>query len=111
MQWPVDASAFSFLGSLPPEPVVDRETWQQQADPHGEPLYCMELMCFWEEGAEALTVRFPGTPSVLLRQGTPVKVTGLSISDSSIDAGQGLAFQAARVEPLGKGSEEPGGAA
>jgi hypothetical protein len=30
-----------------------------------------------------------------------VKVTGLSISDCSIDALQGLAFQAAKVEPLG----------
>ena len=110
MQWPIDTSAFTFLGSLPPEPVFDTETWQQQSDENGEPLYCMELMCFWEEGAEAMCVRFPGTPSVLLGQGTPVQVTGLSISDSSIDACQGLAFQAARVEPLSMG-EDAGGAA
>ena len=110
MQWPIDTSAFSFLGSLPPEPVFDRETWQQQADANGQPLYCMELMCFWEKGAETLTVRFPGTPSVGLRQGTPVKVTDLSVSDCPVDACQGLAFQAARVEPLGT-TGHAGGAA
>ena len=110
MQWPIDTSAFSFLGSLPPEPVFDRETWQQQADANGEPLYCIELMCFWEKGAETLTVRFSGTPSVGLRQGTPVKVTDLSISDCSIDAREGLAFRAARIEPLGM-TGHAGGAA
>ena len=71
MKWPIDTSAFSFMGSLPPEPVLDRQTQQQKVDVNGEPLYCMELMCFWEEGAEVLTVRFPGTPPVGLRQGLP----------------------------------------
>jgi hypothetical protein len=110
MQWPIDTSAFSFMGAYPPEPVFDRETWHQQADENGKPLYCMELMCFWKEGAEALTVRFPGTPSAGLGKGTPVRVTGLSISDSAVYAQQGLAFRAARVEPL-DASGQPGGAA
>jgi hypothetical protein len=100
MKWPIDTSAFSFMGSLPPEPVLDRETNRQKADANGAPLYCMELMCFWEEGAEMLNVRFPGTPPAGLKEGAPVKVTGLFVSDCSIDSRNGLTFRAAKVEPL-----------
>jgi hypothetical protein len=110
MQWPIDTSAFSFLGSLLPEPVLDRHTGQQQADVNGEPLYCMELMCFWEEGAEVLTVSFPGTPPVGLRQGMPGKVTNLFVSACSIESRHGLAFRAAKVEPLGMVGREGGAA-
>jgi hypothetical protein len=101
MQWPINTSLFSFLGSLLPEPVLDRHTGQQQADVNGEPLYSMELMCFWEKGAEVLTVSFPGTPLVGLRQGMPVKVTNLFVSACSMESRHGLAFRAAKVEPLG----------
>ena len=101
MQWPIDTSAFAFMGSLPPKPVLDHQTRQQKTGANGEPLYSMELMCFWEEGAELLTVSFPGAPPVGLKPGMPVKVTSLSLSHCSVDARYGLTFRAAKVEPLG----------
>ena len=110
MQWPIDTSEFSFLGSLPPEPVLDHQTRQQKTGVNGEPLYCIELMCFWEEGAEVLTVTFPSAPPAGLREGTPVRVTDLAISDYSTEPRQGLAFRAARVEPLGVAGGEGGAA-
>ena len=109
MKLPIDTSVFgSITCSLPPTPVLDRQTNQQRDDMNGEPLYSMELMCFWEEGAETLTVRFPGTPPVGLREGAPVKVTGLCVSDCSVDSRHGLAFRAAKVEPLGLAGHEGG---
>jgi len=110
MQWPIDTSAFAFMGSLPPEPLLDHHTRQQKTGVNGELLYSMELMCFWEEGAEVLTVTFPGNPPVGLKEGAPVKVTSLSISDCSVEARDGLAFRAAKVEPLSM-SGYAGGAA
>src|SRR5436190_17368889 len=110
MQWPIDTSVFSFMGSLPPEPVLDRETRQPKTGVNGEPLYSMELMCFWEKGAEVLAVEFPGTPPLGLRQGMPVKVTDLFVSDCSIDSQHGLAFGASKVEPLGLAGREGGAA-
>jgi hypothetical protein len=98
------------MGSLPPEPVLDHQTKQPKTGVYGEPLYSMELMCFWEEGAEVLTVTFPGNPPLGLKEGAPVKVTSLSISDCSVDAPHEFAFRAARVEPLRR-SGYAGGAA
>lgn len=110
MQWPIDTSAFSFMGSLPPEPVLDHQTRRQKTGVNGEPLYSMELMCFWEKGAEVLTVTFPGIPQAGLREGAPVRVTGLVVSDCSTESQQWLAFRAARVEPLGVAGREGGAA-
>ena len=110
MQWPIDTSAFAFMGSLPPEPVLDHQTRQQKTGVNGEPLYSMELMCFWKEGAEVLTVTFLGNPPLGLKEGAPVKVTSLSISDCSVDAPHGLAFRAAKVEPLGISGYDGGAA-
>jgi hypothetical protein len=36
---------YSFMGSLPPEPVLDRQTKQETADVKGEPRYSMQLVC------------------------------------------------------------------
>jgi hypothetical protein len=110
MKWPIDTSTFAFMGSLPPEPLLDHQTRRQQTGVNGEPLYAMELMCFWEEGAEVLTVTFPGHPPVGRKEGAPVKVTSQSLSDCSVDARRGLAFRAAKVEPLSM-SGYAGGAA
>jgi hypothetical protein len=109
VEWPIDTSAFSFMGSLPPEPVLDHKTKRQKTGANGEPLYSMELMCFSEEGAELLTVSFPGAPPVGLKPGMPVKVTSLSVSNCSIDARHGLKFLAAKIEPFGVAGHERGG--
>jgi hypothetical protein len=108
VEWPIDTSAFSFMGSLPPEPLLDHKTKHQKTGVNGKPLYSMELMCFWEEGAELLTVSFPGAPPVGLKPGMPVKVTSLSLSHCSVDARYGLTFRAAKVEPLGVAGHEGG---
>lgn len=108
MEWPIDISAFSFMGSLPPEPVVDHKTKHQNTGANGQLLYSMELMCFWEEGAELLTVSFPGAPPLGLKPGMPVKVTSLSLSHCSVDARYGFTFRAAKVEPLGVAGHEGG---
>jgi hypothetical protein len=108
VEWPIDTSAFSFMGSLPPERVLDHQTKQQKTGANGQPLYSMELMCFSEEGAELLTVSFPGTPAMGLKPGMPVKVTSLSVSHCSVDALDGLRFRAAKVEPLGVAGRKGG---
>jgi hypothetical protein len=108
VEWPIDTSAFSFMGSMPPEPVLDHKTKRQKTGVNGQPLYSMELMCFWEEGAELLTVSFAGAPPVGLKPGMPVKVTSLSLSQCSVDARGGWTFRAAKVEPLGVPGYEGG---
>jgi hypothetical protein len=110
VKWPIDTSVLSFMGSLPPEPVLDRQTWRQEISVNGDLLYSVELMCFWENGAELLSVRFPGTPPVGLDKGVPVKVTNLFVSDYPLDAGHGLTFEADRVAPLSVAGPEGGAA-
>ena len=79
MRLPIDTSAISFLCALAPEPVVDFETRRPKADENGEPLYVVQLIALGEGEAEILAVKVPGMPSGL-RQGHPVKVTGLVAS-------------------------------
>ena len=101
MKLPIDTSVLSFLCTLAPEPVMNRETKSQRADANGEPLNQIQLVSVGErEGGQVLTVKFPGVPSPGLRQHTPVKVVGLVVSDWDIDGRHGLSFRAAKVEPV-----------
>ena len=108
IQLPIDTSSVSFIDVMPPEPVLDRQTKQQKADANGEPLYSIELVCIGAEDDEILSVKFPGTPPAGIRQGMPVKVTGLMVTDWAIGDRDGLAFRAARVEPLSAADAETG---
>jgi len=110
IQLPIDTSAVSFIDVMPPEPVLDRQTKQHKADGNGEPLYSIELLCIGAGGGEVLTVKFPGTPPAGIRQGMPVKVTGLMVTDWAIGDRFGLTFRAAKVEPLGAASQKSGAA-
>ena len=47
-----------------------------------------------------LAVKVPGQPSQAIRQGHPVKVTGLVAQPWSMNDRAGVAFRAARVEPV-----------
>ena len=76
MKLPVDTSAIAFLCAVEAEPVVDFETRRPRADENGEPLYMVQLIALTDGAAEILAVKVPGMPSGL-RQGHPVKVTGL----------------------------------
>jgi hypothetical protein len=111
LKLPIDTNAFAAINcSLPPTQVLDRQTKQPKADANGEPLYSCELVAYGEEGAEILPVKFPGTPPAGMKQGMPVKVTGLVASDWSIEDRHGLSFRAARIELLNAQAPKGGAA-
>ena len=74
---PIDTSAIAFLCAMPPEPVVDFETRRPKDDENGEPLYVIQLLVMGEDSADLIAVKVPGVPSAGIRQGAPVKVSGL----------------------------------
>jgi hypothetical protein len=98
LKLPIDTAALNCTCSLPPEPVMDFTSKQQKADANGEPLYSVELVAFTDEGAQVFNVKFPGSPAAGLRQGVPVKVTGLVVSDWAMNDRHGLSFRATKVE-------------
>jgi hypothetical protein len=98
MKLPVDTSAIAFLCALEPEPVLDFETKRPRADENGEPLYVVQLIALTDGAAEILAVKVPGQPSQAIRQGHPVKVTGLVAQPWTMNDRSGVAFRAARVE-------------
>ena len=100
MKLPVDTSAIAFLCALEPQPVLDFETRRPRADDNGEPLYVMQLIALAEGEAEILAVKVPGVPSSGIRQGHPVKVHGLVAQPWSMNDRSGVAFRAARIEPV-----------
>ena len=99
MKLPVDTSAIAFLCAVEAEPVVDFETRRPKADENGEPLYVVQLIALGEGEAEILAVKVPG-PASGLRQGHPVKVHGLVAQPWTMNDRSGVAFRAARVEPV-----------
>lgn len=107
---PIDTSALMFFDTVPPEPLLDRQTKQQRADDNGEPLNTIEVTCIvaggsGKAGGEIVSVRFPGALPAGIRPGTPVKLTGLTVTDYTVEGRFGLTFRAARVESLnGSGS-------
>jgi hypothetical protein len=94
---PVDTSAIAFLCALEPHPLLDFQSKQQRADENGEPLYVVQLIALAEGEAEILAVKVPGMPSGI-RQGHPVKVTGLVAQPWTMNDRAGVAFRAARIE-------------
>ena len=108
IQLPIDASGLTFIDVIPPEPVLDPQTNQQKADASGEPLYSIELVCIGAEGDEIVSVTFPGTPPAGIRQGMPVKVTGLVVTEGTLATASGSHFRAAHVEPLSAADAETG---
>jgi hypothetical protein len=99
MKLPVDTSALAFLCAVEAEPVVDFETRRPKADENGEPLYVVQLIAMTDGAAEIIAVKVPGMPSPAIRQGHPVKVTGLVAQPWAINDRSGVAFRAARIEP------------
>ena len=98
MKLPVDTSAIAFLCALEPHPLLDFQSKQQRADENGEPLYVVQLIALAQGEAEILAVKVPGLPTGI-RQGHPVKVTGLVAQPWTMNDRSGVAFRAARVEP------------
>ena len=100
MKLPVDTSAIAFLCALEPQPVLAFDTKQPRADENGEPLYVVQLIALAEGEAEILAVKVPGLPGPGIRQGHPVKVTGLVAQPWTMNDRAGVAFRAVRVEPV-----------
>ena len=100
MKLPVDTSAISFLCALAPEPVVDFETKRPRADENGEPLYTIQLLAMGDGSADLLAVKVAGVPSSAVRQGMPVKVSGLVAQPWTMADRSGVSFRAAKVEPI-----------
>jgi hypothetical protein len=95
---PVDTSAIAFLCAVEAEPVVDFETKRPRADENGEPLYVVQLIAMTDGAAEIIAVKVPGQPSQAIRQGHPIKVTGLVAQPWTMGDRSGVAFRAARIE-------------
>jgi len=110
---PVDASEIAFIttGSAA-RPVLDFNTKQHKADRNGEPLYQVRLLALAgageDEESELITVKVPGMPR-LPKRGMPVRLVGLVAQPWSMDDRSGVAFQAARIEPLGPAAGTPAG--
>ena len=100
MKLPVDTSSIAFLCALEPQPVLDFETRQPRADGNGEPLYVVQLIAMTDGAAEIIAVKVPGLPGPGIRQGHPVKVHGLVAQAWTMGDRSGVAFRAARVEPV-----------
>ena len=99
MKLPIDTSAIAFLCALAPEPVVDFETRRPKADENGEPLYVVQLLVMGEDSADLIAVKVPGVPSSAIRQGAPLKVTGLGAQPWTMADRSGVSCRAARPSP------------
>ena len=99
MKLPIDTSAIAFLCAMAPEPVIDFETKRPRADENGEPLYTVQLLAMGEDSADLIAVKVPGVPSSAIRQGAPLKVTGLVAQPWTMADRSGVSFRAARIEP------------
>ena len=93
MKLPIDTSAIAFLCALAPEPVIDFETKRPRADENGEPLYVIQLLAMGDGSADLLAVKVPGVPSSAIRQGAPVKVTGLVAQPWTMADRSGVSFR------------------
>jgi hypothetical protein len=66
------------------------------------------LVCVGVEGDDILSINLSGTPPAGIRQGMPVKVTGLMVTDRASGNRFGLTFRAAKVDPLSAADAETG---
>jgi hypothetical protein len=95
---PIDTTAITFLASAPPAPVLDFQTKQPKADSNGEPLYAVQLVAMQPAGADVITVKVPGQPTIAV--GAPVRVVGLIGLPWENNGRSGVAFRATRIEAV-----------
>jgi hypothetical protein len=99
MKLPIDTTGMTFLCSMDPEPVRDFDTKRPKADENGEPIWSVQLVAMAAgAGAEIIAVKIAGEPKGV-RQGAPVRVTGLVASPWSMNDRSGVSFRATRIEP------------
>ncbi len=103
MRWLVGgdrANAGSNSRSFLPEPIRERGTNRPRTDTEtGEPLFAVQLVALIEGRANVITVKVPGEPPAV-PQGAPVRVLGLVATPWTMEGRSGVAFRAARIEPI-----------
>jgi hypothetical protein len=99
MPLPVDTTRLTVLCGNAPIPVVDRETGEHKTNRDGIPLFRTELVVMGQGRPEVLGVRTPKEPKGLAI-GTPVQVTGFTISTfATKDGTTGVFYEAGAIEP------------
>ena len=97
---PIDTSSWNLVASGGAKPVLEYGTKEPRIE-DGQPLFNIELVFFGaDEKSQVFPVKFPGTPPAGLKQGVPVRVIDLVVIEWTRGDQHGLAFRAARVEPL-----------
>lgn len=99
MRLRIDTTGMEFMAAGPPEPVVDYDTKQPKTDESGAELHALQLVVLGDEGADVISVKFPGRPKGVVK-GTAVRVTGLVAVPWSMNDRSGVAFRATAVEAL-----------
>src|SRR3954454_1241445 len=99
MRLPIDTSGMTFMAAAPARPVTDFDTRQHKVDENGELLYNLQVVALDTEGAQIITVKVPGDPS--LTQGAMLELDGLMAMPWSMNERSGVAFRANRVRGIG----------
>lgn len=102
MRLPIDTAGMTFMCATAPEPVLDFETRRPKADENGEPLYSLQVVALAEGGAEVISVKVPGEPSV--EPGQPLSLAGLVATPWSMGDRSGVAYRAQTVRSAGQAS-------
>lgn len=103
MKLPIDTTGMTFLCATGPEPVLDFETKAPKADENGEPFYGVQVVTISDSGAEVISVKIPGQPTV--KGGQAVSVQGLVATPWSMGDRSGVAFRATKIEAISKAGE------
>ena len=99
MKLPIDTTGMTFLAAGPAEPVLDFESKTAKVDENGAALFSVQVVALAEGGAEVIGVKIAGEPKGIT-QGAAVKVTGLVATPWNMGDRSGVAYRAARIEPL-----------
>ena len=105
MALPVDSSKLLLVCGSPPEAVLDYESGVHKKNRDGEALYRTEVIVMGFGRPQVVGVRTPKEPKALVA-GTPVTVTGFSMSlFTTRDGGTGVFYEASAIEPA-RGSKD-----
>jgi len=101
MRFPVDTSKVQLIGGGDPVPSVVFDTGAQRTNKKGEPLFQVELMVGGEDKERPLmiVVRTPVEPKGV-GFATPVRAVGLCVVPWQSKTGNGVNYEAERVETL-----------
>ena len=100
MRLPIDTAGMTFMCATAPEPVLDFETRQPKADENGEPLSSLQVVALADGGAEVVSVKVPGEPSV--ESGERLSLEGLIATPWTMGDRSGVAFRAQTVRSIGQ---------